>query len=178
MKKIVVAIALLLTVSSFAQSYGEKKNEAHLNVLNIMAFKWIDVSYERLLNEESTAGISFSTGFSKEHSNVFTYDRKYAVTPFYRFYISQVNASGVFGEVFGMINGGDVATVKEKDVTVLKPQKYVKYSDLGFGLGGGYKFVSNMGLTLQAFGGVGRNLFDENAPVIVIRAGVTIGYRF
>jgi len=178
MKKILFILTLFVSLSTFAQNSGGGKNEAHLNALNIMAFKWIDVSYEYIINDESSAGISLSTKFSDKRLSFFDYSRKYAVTPYYRYFISQENAAGLFGEVFAMVNGGDVEDIEDDDVTDANPQTYTDYSDMGFGLGAGYKHVSKMGLTLQAYGGAGRNLFDDNAPVVVIRAGVTIGYRF
>ena len=192
MKKILFILVLFISFSSFAQTGGGGKNEVHLNVLNIMAFKWLDISYEYKINVESSAGISLSTKFSDKKLSFFDYSRSYAVTPYYRYYISQENASGLFGEVFTMINGGenrkkieDFDSVEDQEgwEVIVDDEDYEGYlshgyNDLGFGIGAGYKHVSKMGLTLQAYGGLGRNLFNDNAPPLVIRAGVTIGYRF
>ncbi len=178
MKKILFILALLISFSAIAQTGGGGKNEVHLNALNVIAFKWIDLSYERVINDESSFGVSFSKGFADEPTYIFSYSRDYAITPYYRYYISQENTSGIFGEAFTMINGGDVEDEMTETVSETNPQTYTDYSDFAFGLGGGYKHVSKMGLTLQGYGGVGRNLFDEKAPVVVLRLGVTIGYRF
>jgi len=181
MKKVLFILVLLTSFSNYAQGADGKKHEVHLNALNMIAFKWIDLSYEYIINEESSAGSSFSTNFSDEPIYLFSYSRKYAVTPYYRYFVGQENAMGLFGEVFSMINGGEVrekVEPTEKADDSEQEYKYTDYNDLAFGLGAGYKHVSNMGLTLQAYGGIGRNLFSKEAPVVVIRAGVTLGYRF
>ncbi len=168
----ILLLALTWTVSTHSQT-DMKRNEAHLNALTIMALKWVDVSYEYILNEESSAGLAVTYKFSDTRPKLIP-DQQYAVSVFYRYYISQQNADGIFGEVFTMLNGGEV----EDDVAEGAEQTYTSYSDGAFGVGAGYKFISNRGLVLQGYLGIGRNLFDDNAPAAVFRAGVTIGYRF
>lgn len=180
MKKILFILILLVTYTSFAQTETGGNNEAHLNAFNILAFKWIDVSYERIINDESSAGIAIATKFTSKDAFVFNADSEYAITPFYRYFVAQDNAAGIFGEVFTMFNGGVMRTEIEGLDDHENPEDYTyeDYNDFAFGLGAGYKHVSNAGLVLQGFGGVGRNLSDDKAPILVYRLGVTIGYRF
>jgi len=180
MKKIIFILLVLISFSSTAQTESGGLNEAHLNAFNILALKWIDVSYERVLNNESSAGISIATKFTKKESFIFNSDQHYAITPYYRYYIGQEDAAGMFGEAFAMFNGGEMRTEKDgvEGDLVHEDYTYEEYNDFAFGLGGGYKHVSNMGLVLQLYAGLGRNLSDDRAPIIVYRAGVTIGYRF
>jgi hypothetical protein len=173
-KGLLITVLLISFISTLsAQTESAAKNEIHLNALTIMALKWVDVSYEYVINEESSAGISFTFKFSDTRPELIP-DQQYAITPYYRYYISQQNAEGLFGEVFAMVNGGE----KKDDVAEEEEQTYTKYSDGAFGLGAGYKFLSNRGLAIQGYGGIGRNLFDDNAPSLVFRLGVSIGYRF
>ncbi|GGK36408.1 MULTISPECIES: hypothetical protein [Flavobacteriaceae] len=55
MKKITIAALLLISsVVLFAQQnndYSEMNNELKLNMSNLIGFKWLDVGYERILNE-------------------------------------------------------------------------------------------------------------------------------
>ncbi len=175
MRKTIFIIAFLTfgLFQGFSQNSMAARNEVHLNALTILALKWVDVSYEYVINEESTTGISFTYKFSKTRPKLIP-DQQYAITPYYRYYISQENAEGLFGEVFSMVNGGE----KKDDVEEGQDQTYTKYTDAAFGLGAGYKFLSNKGLAIQGYFGAGRNLFNNNAPAMVFRAGLTIGYRF
>ena len=62
MKKTILALTLLISFVSFAQNGEENdttlpQNELRINMSNLIAFKWVDISYERILNEESAIGI-------------------------------------------------------------------------------------------------------------------------
>ncbi len=65
MKKITLLFLLFATTLSVAQEaeteYPQdinKKYEIKINTLTLLAAKWIDVSYEKLIDEESSYGIS------------------------------------------------------------------------------------------------------------------------
>ena len=57
-------LALLLTSFGFSQSsYGEytddsPKNEFQINAFNLLIFSALDVSYEHIINDESSLGVS------------------------------------------------------------------------------------------------------------------------
>lgn len=174
MKKLLI-IALLLFVAGVKAQSEDASNEVKLNTFNLIAFKWLDLSYEHGLNSESSVGITFTTRLDSKNTR--NYNQKYAVTPYYRYYFSEENFEGVFGEAFGMINGGEkkvITNVSGQDVTT-----YQKWGDFGFGLGAGYKFVSGKNFVAEANVGVGRNLFgDEFAPKVITRFGASLGYRF
>lgn len=174
MKKLLFVALFLGAIVAYSQSEGAA-NEVKLNAFNLIAFKWLDLSYERGLNSESSAGLTITTRLDNKNTRV--YNVKYAVTPYYRYYFSEDNFEGIFGEAFGMINGGEkevITKALDQEVTT-----YHKYGDFGFGLGGGYKFVSGKNFVAEAHAGVGRNLFgDEFAPKIVTRFGASLGYRF
>ncbi len=55
---------------------------------------------------------------------------------------------------------------------------YKDYSDGALGVAIGTKYVSADGLTLDAYAGIGRNLFSSYSPILVPRVGVNVGYRF
>jgi hypothetical protein len=40
------------------------------------------------------------------------------------------------------------------------------------------KYIAKGGLVIDVFGGLGRNLFSSDSPVIVPRLGLNIGWRF
>lgn len=173
MKKMIILALLLGTMVAKAQEGA--MNEAKLNALNLIAFKWLDITYERGLNEESALGVAFNFRLDKDNTQEF--NQNYSVTPYYRYYFMEENFEGMFGEAFGMINGGEREV--KTNVSGTEVTTYPKWGDFGFGLGGGYKFVSGKNFVAEAHAGVGRNLFgDEFAPKIITRFGASLGYRF
>lgn len=136
----------------------------------------LEVTYERLLNEESGIGISVLIPVDKNVNS----DINYFVTPYYRFYFGNKYASGFFLEGFGMLNSlNDNITYYNGDYYIEDKTTYTDFA-LGIGLGG--KWVSKRGLTGEINFGVGRNLFNsENNNTIfdiVGKFGITLGYRF
>jgi hypothetical protein len=57
-----------------------KKHEVKINGLNLLAFEWLDVSYEYLINEESSFGIAGLLAINE--SEVLNYYRKSSLTSF------------------------------------------------------------------------------------------------
>ena len=64
MKKIYLA-TIFSNNSAFGQSENAQ-NELKINMSNLIGFKWLDVGYERILNEESSIG--FGTLISLDHT--------------------------------------------------------------------------------------------------------------
>ena len=64
MKKVIATTLILFYVFlGYAQDIGETiadfpKNEFQINMLNLLWFKYIDVTYERAINDESSFGIN------------------------------------------------------------------------------------------------------------------------
>ena len=188
------AILLLLILSGFnlfsqeAETVPEfKKNELKLNAL-ILVVGAADITYERLLNEESGVGISVFAALDK---SIYT---RFYVSPYYRFYFGKKPAAGFFVEGFGMLNHFDdsydayIESYQGFD-SMGNPILYQNYYKgkkitdfaLGFGLGG--KWVTKRGIFFEIFGGIGRNLFNSNdndfyGNTIVGKGSVAIGYRF
>lgn len=174
MKKTLFTIAMIImSMSAFSQSY---KQDATLNLFNAIANRWLDVSYEYYLNDESSAGITFQTRLADENNNEF--NRTYAISPFYRYFVTQdEHNSGLFGEVFVKINGGQERIIEEvegQDNNIT----YEKYGNMALGLSLGYKYRSDKGFVATGYGGVGRNLLNSGGPNVVPRLGISIGYAF
>lgn len=95
------------------------------------------------------------------------------ITPYYRHYFTTEYKWNFFGEGFLGINSGK----KESDAEN-NPGKYdVKYTDTALGIAVGTKYVSDGGLTIDLYGGLGRNLFGTDSAVLVPRLGLNIGWR-
>jgi hypothetical protein len=178
MKKFILVTLFIISAVSFAQESNQKaefkKNEFKGNAL-LLVLGSFDVSYERILNEESGIGISVNVPFDRDN-----WDINYALTGYYRYYFGKKPASGFFGEAFGMLNNVDDYVYEESATNYTYKPKTITDFALGIGLGG--KWVTKKGLLLEINAGVGRNLFnnqyDDRDYELIGRAGITVGYRF
>ena len=164
----------------------EKKYELKLNAFNLIAFAALDISYEKLINTNSSFGVAVFYNFSDYADDDIVFPKKFSVTPYYRWFFSEYDyAQGFFVEGFGMLN-----TYQDYD------NNYDSYDNnydrietqTGFALGisVGGKFVLTEGFTAEVLLGVGRNLIKEESDdnnnffenEIVGRFGISLGYRF
>lgn len=187
MKRITLLLLLCITTISFAQEkeveYPQdlnKKHEIKLNAFGLIAFEWFDVSYEYLINEESSFGTGLLIGLN--NNTDFDEYRKFSLTPFYRRYFSNKFARGFFVEGFGMIHSyennyydyyydynGNYISNRDGDTK----------TEFAVGISVGGKFVSKKGFTTEIYLGIGRNIGgNDNSLEAVGRGGISLGYRF
>ncbi len=182
MKKIITFSLLTILCASFVQAQEDEmasleRNEIKINASNLIAFTFLDVSYETLLNEESSFGIGIL--FNVGNDNSLEEYRTFSLTPYYRQYFSKKYAEGFFVEGFGMLNSG-----KEEydDYDYIIGSNIVTedtYTDFALGISAGGKFVTKRGFVAEIYAGIGRNLIGgDNFPDIVGRGGISLGYRF
>ena len=186
MKKITLLLILFVTTISIAQEKEDKPlqdvdkhHEVKMNAISLIGFKWVDVAYEYLIDEESSFGTSIL--FSLDKQNDFDTYKTFSITPYYRRYFSSKYARGFFIEGFGMLNtfrenyhdyinggfGGFILNNK-------------KQTDFAIGISTGAKFVTKKGFTAEIYLGLGRNLFNSSNHLreVVGRGGISLGYRF
>ena len=169
----------------------EKKYELKLNAFNLIAFAALDISYEKLINTNSSFGVAVFYNFSDYADDDIAYPKKFSVTPYYRWFFSEYDyAQGFFVEGFGMLN-----TYQDYDNNYDSYDSYDNNNNydrietqtsfaLGISVGG--KFVLTEGFTAEVLLGVGRNLIKEERDdnnnffenEIVGRFGISLGYRF
>ena len=175
MKKITLLILLFLTTIIVAQEKEEKhpqdinkQHEIKINALTLVAAKWLDVSYERLIDEESSFGISGALNTDTDDT-----DLKYSLTPFYRRYFSGKYARGFFVEGFG-------ALYSSRDLGFFNNGSRDFETGFALGVSVGGKFVSKKGFSTELLLGIGRNLLDNenNNNEAYGRIGFSLGYRF
>ncbi|MGV6830899.1 MAG: DUF3575 domain-containing protein [bacterium] len=169
--QLLLAVLVLSIGSSYAQSSekeGQRSNEFKVNGLSTI-IGYAEVSYERILSEESSLGIS--TGFSFD-DNV---DYNFGLMPYYRFFFGKKRASGFFVEANGAI-------YSESFLESLGNGQTNKKNNLGVGLGLaiGNKFVTTKsGFVGEIFAGAGRNFNDSNnISEVYPRIGISLGKRF
>ena len=182
MKKITFIIVLFLTTIAIAQEKEEKnpqdvnkKHEVKINAISLLAFEWLDVSYEYLINEESSVGIGVLTSFNND--NDLEEYRKFSLTPYYRRYFSNQFARGFFVEGFGMLHKyEDDNYFYNGNNTINTPKERTEFA---VGISAGGKFITKNGFSAEIYLGIGRNVGgDDNSHEAVGRGGISLGYRF
>jgi len=180
MKKILfTALLLICSVVSFAQqnnNYSEMNNELKINMSNLIGFKWLDIGYERILNEESAIGFGTLISLDTSTEGLDGY-RTFSITPYYRHFFSYKYAQGFFIEAFTMIHSGE-----DEYYSDFPPYDNVfkdKYTDLAVGISAGGKWVTERGFVAEIYLGIGRDMLNNSdSDEVVGRGGVSIGYRF
>lgn len=165
MKKLFLAFTLFISFTGFSQQ------ELKLDIIDALALRTIEVSYEHYMSNQSSIGVSALFNFEGKGSD-FRYNEETMITPFFRHYFSTESKWNFFSEMFLGINFG------EREVINGLVNTYLDYTDAALGIGIGTKYVSEGGLILDVHAGLGRNLFGSDSPVIVPRVGVGIGYQF
>lgn len=167
MKKIVLIATLFISTLSFAQQ------EVKLDLFDALALKTLEVSYEYYISDDSSVGAWGLLNFEKNKSNDFKYNQKSMFAPYFRQYFSNDKKWNIFGEVFFGVNSGE-SEIKDSANKIIG---YKGYTDAALGVSVGTKYILASGLTLEAYGGLGRNLFTSDSHKVVPRVGFNIGYR-
>ncbi|WP_291846808.1 DUF3575 domain-containing protein [Lutibacter sp.] len=173
MKKLALSMVLFaISLGLFAQNETDQ-NELKINMSNLIGFKWLDVGYERILNEESSIG--FGTLISLDHSvDGLDEYRTFSLTPYYRHFFSDKYAQGFFVEAFTMLHSGkDEYYNYETDLN-----NKDSFTDFAVGISAGAKWVTARGFVAEIYAGIGRDMFNQSDIEVVGRGGVSIGYRF
>lgn len=165
MKKILFSFLVLSSIFSFAQQ------EVKLDIADALVIRSIEVSYERVINEESSVGLSFLFNLAEQDID-FRYNENFMITPYYRHFFTKGYKWNFFGEGFLGVNSGKKESVEDSNVFD------IEYTDAALGIAVGTKYISEGGLTIDIFGGLGRNLFGTDSPTLVPRIGLNVGWRF
>ena len=162
----------------------DKKYEFKINTFNLIAFAAIDISYERLIDKNSSYGVAVFYNFSDYADSDIAFPKKFSITPYYRWFFSENKyARGFFIEGFGMLNTYQDNYSYDFNSNYGKIETQTSFA-LGISVGG--KFVITEGFTAEVLAGVGRNLikgeshesYQDFQNEIVGRFGISLGYRF
>ena len=155
----------------FIGSFGYAQQELKLDIADALVVRSLEFSYEKYISDESSFGISAQFNLAKQTTD-FRYNENMMITPYYRHYFSTNEQWNFFGEGFFGVNSGKKESVKDSNIYD------TKYTDGALGVAVGTKYVASSGLVIDLYGGIGRNLFGSNSPVLVPRVGLNIGWRF
>jgi hypothetical protein len=189
MNKITLLLLLFISSISISQEKEEKypqdvdkKHELKLNAFSLIAFSSLDISYEALLNKDSSFGVSLFYNFNDINNDLY-YPKKFSITPYYRWFFTDTRfARGFFVEGFGMLNTYEEAIYffdSNNNNDTIKETNFA----LGISVGG--KFIIKSGFTAEVYLGIGRNLFNKDSDddyflenSLITRGGISLGYRF
>ena len=161
----------ILLFTLFIGSFGFAQQEIKLDIGDAIVIRGLEFSYERYLTDDSSFGVSALFNLEKE-GVTFRYNENMVITPYYRHYFTTNEQLNFFGEGFFGINSGKKEAIKDSG------NYDVKFTDGALGVAVGAKYIASGGLVIDFYGGVGRNLFGSNSPVLVPRFGLNIGWRF
>lgn len=196
MKQTLIALIILFSFqNSFAQDQSNlphrdiSKNEISLSPINIIAFGALDIGYERILTNSTTLGFDVFYRFSDNVDNDDDiidrdgiFDKELAVTARYKYFFGNRVARGFYVEGFGMLSSGEhdnyVVIYDDLGNFVSSGDVAEEYTDFALGFAVGGKFVTRNGFFLDIGFGIGRNLFNDNSPEIIVRPNLYLGYRF
>ncbi len=172
-------ISAQTTTENDNDTSNTKSNELKINAFNLIAFEHIDLSYERLLNEESSIGLSVLFSFDEDNYGINDVRREFSLTPYYRQFFGKKYAKGFFVEAFAMLHSGeDEIYLGFDDFTFQDIVRAEKFTDFALGISAGGKFVTKRGFTAEIYLGIGRNLLNNSPFEVVGRGGISLGYRF
>jgi len=163
-----VLTTLCIATSVFAQQ--GKAHEIRIDALEVLVTPAIDLSYEYSINNSMGVGVSTFFRVDQPEDDF----KRFAITPFVRQYFfnnMDFGQKGFYIEAFGQYTNGK----RERNNEGLVEE----FDDFGIGFGGGLKWLTNNGFSLDIGAGVGRNFsVKDGAPDFFLRWGIQLGYRF
>jgi hypothetical protein len=160
--------ALLITSFGFSQtSYGDftddsPKNEFQLNALNLLIFSALDMSYEHIINDESSFGVSMliSLDGKDRFGDYYSpyYYEGFALSPYYRIYFGNKPFGGFFVESFVMFSKGHYDYYSSYDPSCYdcltfddyySTYKLKPFTELGIGFAVGAKFLTRRNFSVS-----------------------------
>jgi len=198
MKTTTLTILILLTFTfGFSQTgyddftVDSPKNEFQLNIFNLLIFSALDVNYERIVDDESSFGVSMM--FSLNGTDRFNdyidpyYFEGFTLSPYYRIYFGRNPKAGLFAETFAMYSKGhfdyysnssschDCLTV---DGWSGGSYKIKPFTEFGISFAAGVKFLTRRNFSISAHGGVARNFLTTHGPSFAPKVGISMGRRW
>lgn len=162
--------------SFFGYSQIDQKNEIKANLPYFIA-GIPEVSYERILDENSAVGLSVAIQIDK------TWEVPFIITPYYRMYFggekTKTKATGFFIEANAVV-ANQLVSQYDDNYGYTGQKSYT--TNFGFGAAVGVKFLNKNGYIGEVFGGVSRvfgvDSYNTDATEILPRVGINIGKRF
>ncbi|MBZ9631759.1 hypothetical protein LB465_13295 [Salegentibacter sp. LM13S] len=191
MKKLSLLFLVFISSVTFAQDSQNNQttapdkrditqNELSIGALNLVAFGALDLTYERIIDQNSSWAVeAFIKALDRDNENIDdAFYKDFSLTGKYKYFFGDRYARGFYVHGFGMLSSGEYDDNWVVDSEGYGYYEYEDYTDFALGFGVGGKFVSSGGFFLDLGAGIGRNLFSEKSPTIVGQFNVNLGFRF
>lgn len=181
-KKIFIAGAFLVGfIPLMAQeTSGEtlQQNDVMISPIELIATPMLNISYERLLNENSGVGINGIFYFGNDSDDSHEDSKFSQVSAYYRMYFGKKYAAGFFVEGFVPITM--TTDVRYYNTGVSSDADRRSSTTIGAGIGFGGKWVVKRNFVFEASMGVARRFGKNNAyfSALTGKGMLGIGYRF
>ena len=182
MKKYVLLLAAISSLTSWSQHGDYPQNEIKMNFLNILIQASVELGYERFIDfNQSIEGellINDRVNYHTEKG-----DRNFDTNSLkigYVYYFSTEHAgSGLYANPFFKYRWGDFTDAVTIDN--VREKRTIDMNGFIIGMGAGYKWNGNDKFVFGPFFNVGRNFNDDSNDcfsAIEFNAGFGFGYRF
>jgi hypothetical protein len=195
MKVISTILLFLCAISGFSQEVIQEttseatqeiflrdiaKNELSVNAFNLVVFGAIDVAYERVIDPSSSWSVEgFILALNRESESAdYVFTRTASLTGKYKYFFGDRTAWGFYVNGMAMLSTGEYYEDIYENDGFYSSRVDQDYTDLALGFGLGGKWVSKQGFFLDLSTGIGRNLLNNDSPVIVGQFNVNLGKRF
>lgn len=176
-KTFIAVVSFLMPLANWAQSTptSNDHNEIRLNVLGLVLPGLVDVTYERIIDDNQAVGLQSS--FYIPNEDLGNYLFKYSFSPYYRLYTSSKYSQGFFMQLglnasSALVDVYDYSDlymldIRTEDVFLFGPE---------VGLGG--KWVIRNGLVLELGASLSRNIVNADYREFNGQYWLSIGKRF
>jgi len=182
-------LVLLFSLKSYSQTISEenkapKRNELNIDLTEPILRQGLSFSYERFLNANSGLGLELfanlrnKSSFNDEYLDFFDSNRTLMLTVYYRRYLSKKKfAKCFFVEGFTALNQANEVEETFSGETEVERTDNLR-TDLALGASIGIKFKLADNLTGELYYGAGQNLLGNRDFEVVLRSGISLGFRF
>lgn len=186
MKFLLCPILFFTILTSYSQEESQEvfprdinKNELSVNAFNLVAFGAIDVAYERTIDASSSWSVEgFILALNRESESAdYVFTRTASLTGKYKYFFGERSTWGFYVNGMAMLSTGEYyEDFYDSQTNYSRVDK--EYTDLALGFGLGGKWVSKQGFFLDLSTGIGRNLLNNDSPIVVGQFNVNLGKRF
>ena len=182
-----LALTILGIVKICAQtenpaSTSERKNDVMISPIELIATPLLNISYERLISDNSGIGINGLFYFGNNND---TDDAGFSqISPYYRMYFGKKYAAGFFVEGFVPITSTkDYYYTYNYDYVFSTNSEEVRRTTVGIGIGLGGKWITRNNIVFEVSGGLARRFGSSNKEFygsdnLTGKGMLGIGYRF
>ncbi len=164
-----------LFAASLGWSQSEKAHEIKIDALSALVTPAIEISYEYALGNSSGVGLATFFRLNPPNDNY----REFSIAPYFRQYFYNNREYGQKGFYIEALLQYATGNDDAKLFGSTNRDKLDDYNDLGIGFGGGIKWLTTNGFSVDIGAGIGRNFkIDDASPDFFLNWGINLGYRF